>query len=475
MGHWGELAQRGMDIFNFLTIAYFFAGNGVYTILMLVSLGSALVYNRRLAYQGLQELRDSPVTPPVTVVIPAYNEENSILETVRSALQSDYPDFRVIVVDDGSTDETLNRLISEYQLLRVDLIIRSPLPTRRLHGSYMNPAFPQLTVISKENGGKADALNTGINFCRTPYFCILDADCLVEPDALLRLMRPIVHSPEETLVSGGIIRIRNGCKIAGGRIERVGLPPSWIEKLQVVEYLRGFLFGRLGWDLTGGTLIVSGAMALFQRQRVIEAGGFSLRTVSEDMELIVRLRRRAAREKRRAQTCFILDTICWTECPSSVAMLARQRRRWQLGLCQTLQLNLPMFFNWKYGAAGLVSFPFHLFIEGLGSAVEFIGYLVVPLAFALRLALLNFYIPLIILSLLYASFLSVGAVLVEELTYRRYPARRDFYALLGWSVLENFGFRQMIVYFRFQGFLRFLAGLHHWEKVAHTAGEAEAG
>ncbi|MGH9344220.1 MAG: glycosyltransferase family 2 protein [Terriglobia bacterium] len=474
MGNWGEIAQRAMDIFNILIIAYFFAGNGIYTILMLVSLGSALVYNHRLAYQSLQELRNSPATPPVTVVIPAFNEEDSILETVRSALRSDYPGFRVIVVDDGSTDETLARLIREYQLLRMDLIDRSLLPSRRVYGSYVNPEHPQLMVITKENGGKADALNAGINFCRSPYFCILDADCVAEPDALLRLMRPIVHSPEETLACGGIIRVRNGCKVAGGRIERVNLPPSWIEKLQVVEYLRSFLFGRLGWDLTGGTLIVSGAMAMFPRRRVVEAGGFSPKTVSEDMELIVRLRRQAAQDKRRAQTSFILDTICWTECPSSVAMLARQRRRWQLGLCQTLQLNFSMLFNWQYGSAGLVSFPFHLFIEGLGSAVEFIGYLVVPLAFALHLALLNFYIPLIILSLVYASFLSVGAVLVEELTYRRYPARRDFFALLGWSVLENFGFRQMIVYFRFQGFLQFLAGLRHWEKVAHTAAEADA-
>lgn len=473
MPHWSEFAQHAMDVFNVLAIAYFFAGNGVYTLLMLVSLGSAFAYNRRLDYHGLDELRRSPATPPVTVIVPACNEQDSILETVRSALQSDYPDFRLIVVDDGSTDETLPRLIREYRLAEIDFILRAPLPARRLRAVYASAAHPQLTVISKENGGKADALNAGINFCRTPYFCILDADCVVEPDALLRLMQPIVHSPREVLVSGGVIRIRNGCKTAGGRITEVRLPRSWIEKLQVVEYLRGFLFGRLGWDLTGGTLIVSGAMAMFPRQSVIDAGGFSARTVSEDMELTVRLRRQAAQGKRRARTSFTLDTICWTECPSTIPMLARQRRRWQLGLCQTIEINLSMLFNSRYGRAGLVSFPFHLFIEALGSAVEFAGYAAIPIAFALHLALLNFYIPLIILSLVYASFLSVGAVLVEELTYRRYPSRRDFFTLLGWSVIENFGFRQMIVYFRLQGFLRFLFGLHKWEKVAHAAVQPE--
>lgn len=458
-----------MDVVNVLAIVYFFVGNGVYTLLMLISIVSAVAYNRRLGYQGLDGLRGSPATPPVTIIVPAYNEQDSILETVCSALQSDYPDFHLIVVDDGSTDETLPRLLREYQLGKVDCIIRSPLPVRRFYAAYASAEHPRITVIAKENGGKADALNAGINFCRTPYFCILDADCVVEPDALLRLMRPIVQSSREVLVSGGVIRIRNGCKVADGRIERVRLPRLWMEKLQVVEYLRGFLFGRLGWDLTGGTLIVSGAMALFPRQRVIDAGGFSARTVSEDMELIVRLRRQAAREERRARTSFILDTICWTECPSSISMLARQRRRWQLGLCQTIAINLSMLFNSRYGRAGLVSFPFHLFIEALGSAVEFAGYLAVPIAFLLRLALLNFYVPLIILSLVYASFLSVGAVLVEELTYRRYPSQRDFYALLGWSAVENFGFRQMIVYFRLQGFLRFLTGFHKWEKVAHAA------
>ncbi|MGH9407530.1 MAG: glycosyltransferase family 2 protein [Terriglobia bacterium] len=469
MGEWARLIQHAMNMFNLVTVAYFFVGNGVYTVLMLISLGSALAYNRRLAFQGLHDLRESSATPPITIVIPAYNEQHSIVETVSSALQADYPDYRIVVVDDGSTDGTVDRLIGRFDLTRADLITRRALPAGGARGFYRNQDHPQLVVLCKGHSGKADSLNAGINFCRTPYFCTLDADCLIEPDALLRLMRPIIRSPRETIVSGGIIRIRNGSEVVNGQIRRVRLPSSWIERLQVVEYLRSFLFGRTGWDLLGGTLIVSGAMAVFHRQSVVDAGGFSDETVSEDMELIVRLRRRAARERSRPQISFTLDTVCWTECPSSLAMLARQRRRWQLGLCQTLWLNSPMLFNPKYGSAGMFSYPFHLYIEGLGAAVEFVGYLVVPLAFAFHLALSAFYIPLVVLSLVYASFLSVGAVLVEELTYRRYPSRRDLYVLLGWSLFENFGFRQLILYFRFQGFVRFLTGFHQWEKVAHTA------
>ncbi len=460
-----------MNMFNALTIAYFFAGNGIYTFLMGLSLASAISYNRRLAYRGPGELRDLGAALPLTVIIPACNEEDSILETVRSALRSDYPGLRVLVVDDGSSDATLSRLILEFKLSRADFIYRPFLPTAPAAAFYASPDRPQLVVLSKRHGGKPDALNAGINFCRTPYFCTLDADCLIEPDALLRLMRPVVLSPGNTVVSGGIIRILNGCSVSDGQVSQVSLPKSWIENLQVVEYLRSFLFGRAGWDLVAGTLIVSGAMAVYHRETILKAGGFSSATVAEDMELIVRLYRWSRQKGERIRMAFTMDTVCWTQCPRSLPMLARQRRRWHLGLCQTLWLNSEMLFNPKYGSVGMFSFPFHVYVEGLGAAVELAGYAIVPLAFALHLALSAFYIPLVVLSLVDASFLSVGAVLLEEITYRRYPAKRDLAALLGWALVENFGFRQLVLYYRFQGFLRFLSGFQKWETVVHTAEE----
>ncbi|MDE3178883.1 MAG: glycosyltransferase family 2 protein, partial [Acidobacteriota bacterium] len=289
---------------------------------------------------------------------------------------------------------------------------------------------------------------------------------------LLRLMRPVIESSENPVVSAGVVRIRNGCEAVGGRIRRIGLPRRWIEMLQVVEYLRNFLLGRAGWGPLGGTLIVSGAMAVFERQTVVDAGGFDARMVSEDMELIVRLHHRATEKKRQTKMAFTPETVCWTECPKTVAMLARQRRRWHLGLCQSLHSHLGMNFNPRFGIVGVFSFPFHLFVEGLGAAVELFGYLLVPLAFVLHVALISFYIPLVLLSLVYASLLSVGAVLAEELLAHRYPARSDLYSLLKWSLFENFGFRQLLLWFRFQGLLRFLGGARNWEKVAHSAGSA---
>lgn len=475
VGPWHELAQRALYLFNLLTILYFFAGNGFYTVLMLVSISSALVYNRRRAYEDLREIHDSPSTPPLTVIIPCYNEEASILETVRSVLGADYPGLRLVVVDDGSTDGTADLLIEHFHLAPVKLITRSALRTRPVFGYCQGAGSPAFTLLRKAHGGKADALNAGINFCRTPYFCTLDADCLIEPDALLRLMAPIVRSPAEVLVSSGTIRVRNGCEVANGRVQRVLLPRRRIERLQVVEYLRWFLLGRAGWDLLGGTLLVSGAMAVFQRQGVIGAGGFDPRTVGEDMELIVRLHHQAGRARGRARITFTLGTVCWAQCPSSVEMLGRQRRRWQLGLCQAVAAHWKMSFRARYGAAGLFSLPFYIFVESAGAAVESIGYVVVPLAFAAHLALLSFYIPLVVLSLIYASFLSIGAVLIEEMTDRPYPAARDLYTLIKWSVLENFGFRQLILYFRVQGMLRFFAGARQWETVVHAADEPASG
>ncbi|MGH9469766.1 MAG: glycosyltransferase family 2 protein [Terriglobia bacterium] len=469
MHDWRVMAEEAMNALNVLIIAYFFVGNGVYTVLMLVSIGTAFIYSRRRAYQDLAEVRNSGATPPVTIIIPAFNEEQSILETVRSALHADYPGLQVLVVDDGSSDGTLEELTRAFNLAATDRIYRAFLPTRPVRAFHASAGDPRLMVLSKEHGGKADALNAGINFCRTPYFCTLDADCLLEPDALLRLMRPVIRSPQNIIVSGGIIRIRNGCKVADGRIQEVRLPRGWLERVQVVEYLRTFLYDRAGWDFMGGTLIVSGAMAVFYREAVVQAGGFSTATVTEDMELIVRLHRHAAKHRQAARMTFTMDTVCWTECPSTLAMLGRQRRRWQLGLCQTLWLNREMLFNWKFGAVGLLSYPFHLFIEDLGAVIEFLGYIIVPIAFIAHVALLPFYITLVILSLAYAAFLSVGAVLLEEITYRRYPSRRDLYTLLFWSMLESFGFRQLILYFRVQGVGRFLTRFHQWESVTHAA------
>jgi cellulose synthase/poly-beta-1,6-N-acetylglucosamine synthase-like glycosyltransferase len=472
MEGWRQVFKDGMMLFNLLILSYFFLGNGVYTLLMLMSLGATWLHNQRLAYQDVAELRRSDLTPPVTIIMPAWNEESIIEPSVRSALKTDYPGLKVIVVDDGSTDSTLGRMIAAFSLLPMDLIYRPLLPTAPVRGFYFNPLLPNLLVVHKEKGGKPDALNAGINLCRTPYFCTLDADCILERDALLRLMEPLLRSPRETVVSGGIVRVLNGCEVRQGRVVKVGLPRTSLERFQVVEYLRSFLFGRTGWDLLGGTLVVSGAFAVFHRETIIAVGGFRPDTVTEDMDLIVQLHHWATQNHRNIQVSFTSDPVCWTECPASLPMLARQRRRWQLGFCQTLRKHSEMLFRRKYGVVGWLSLPFHLYVEGFGAAVEFIGYLVMPLAILLGLVPPVIAVLFVLLGFVYGGFLSVGAVLLEELTYRHYPRFRDLLTLLGLAMIEDIGYRQLVLYYRFQGLLKFVMGYRRWEKVAHVGGRA---
>jgi cellulose synthase/poly-beta-1,6-N-acetylglucosamine synthase-like glycosyltransferase len=473
MNYMQPFLRYGVTAFNLVVLSYFFLGNGIYTLLMLLSLRATWAHMRRMAYQGLDALRRSPLTPPVTIIIPAWNEQGVIVNTVGSALQADYPKFQVIVVDDGSSDLTLERLVQHYGLVETDRAYHPGIPTAPVRAYYTNPQLPDLLVVSKVRGGKPDALNAGINLCCSPYFCNLDADCLLERDALLRLMDPIVNSAVETVVSGGIVRIANGCATKDGRVLRVGLPPSWLERFQVVEYLRSFLFGRTGWHLLGGTLIVSGAFAIFHRATVIEAGGFCHDTVTEDMDLIAQLHQWAAENNRQIRMSFTSDPVCWTECPSTLAMLAHQRRRWQLGLCQTLWKHSQILFGRKYGIVGWLSFPFHSYIEGLGAAVEFLGYLLIPLGIFMGMVPPQLLLVFILLGFIYGGFLSVGAVLLEELTYRRYPRLRDLLTLLVIAVFENIGYRQLVLYYRFQGVMKFLGGSRRWEKVAHVGASAE--
>jgi len=458
--------------FNVVVLFYFLLGNGIYTYLLLLSLRSTWLQMHRRAYVDLDGLRKSPLAPPVTIIIPAWNEQDVIVDAVLSALQVDYPKLQVIVVDDGSTDLTLERLVRNFALAEMDGAYRATLPTLPVRAFYQNPEIPNLLVVSKERGGKPDALNTGINLCRTPYFCNLDADCLLERDALLRLIDPIFNSNLQTVISSGIVRILNGCQTKDGRVVRVGLPPSRLERFQVVEYLRSFLCGRTGWNLLGGTLVVSGAFAVFDRTGVIAAGGFCRDTVTEDMDMVVQLHHWAAKNHCKIRMSFTSEPVCWTECPSTFSNLARQRRRWQLGLCQTLWKHSELFLRKQYGIVGWLSFPFHSLIEGAGAVVEMLGYLLVPIGFLCGLIPPSILVAFALLGFIYGCFLNVGALLLEELTFRRYPRFRDLLTLLGYAALENVGYRQLVLCFRIGGIFKFLVGSRRWEKVVHAGAGA---
>jgi cellulose synthase/poly-beta-1,6-N-acetylglucosamine synthase-like glycosyltransferase len=462
---WVDLATRAVVWFNYFVLIYFLVLNTIYLGLFLVSLAEILRFVRRTFFSDYRQIMQSDMTWPISVLVPAHNEEKTIAETVRSLLMVNYGEFEVIVINDGSEDGTLARLVEVFELRRIDRPYKRSLPTREVRGVYGSLIHANLRVIDKVKGGKSDALNAGINLSRYPLFCSIDADSIIEENALLRVVKPFMERPQETVAVGGIVRIANGCEVREGRVVRVELPDRPLAVFQVIEYLRAFLTGRVGWSVLQSLLIISGAFGVYRKQDVIDVGGYSLNTDTEDLELVVRLHEHMRRLRRPYRVVFVPDPVCWTEIPNRVRVLARQRNRWHRGLVQTLWAHRGMMLNPRYGAIGLFAFPYFFLFEMLGPFVETLGYLVVILSFLLGILDLQFLLLFVAVAGLYGIFLSVSAVLLEEMSFRRYPGWIDLTKLLVFSVLENLGYRQMLALFKVRAFWDVVRRRRTWGRM----------
>ncbi len=417
---------------------------------------------REIQRSDQRRLLRSPLTPPVSVLAPAFNEEANVVENVRSLLMLDYPLFEVVVVNDGSRDRTLEVLIREFGLRPSARSFEYAAPCRPIRQVYDSAEYPNLVVVDKVNGGKADALNAGLSLALYPLFCAIDADSILESDALLRLVRPFVDFPGVTVAAGGIVRVANGCDIQAGRVRRVKLVHRPLPLMQVVEYLRAFLFGRMGWSGGNGLLIISGAFGMFEKRAALAAGGYARDTVGEDMELVVRMHRHLRERGRPYRIGFVPDPICWTEVPESLRVLRRQRTRWHRGLIDTLWRHRAMIGRPRYGSIGLLAMPCFVLFEMLSPVVELTGYLMLPVLAALGLLAPSFALSFFLLAVLYGVLVSVVAVLLEDITFRRYPCTRDLALLVGAAVLENLGYRQLTVWWRVRAFWEFWRGDLSW-------------
>jgi cellulose synthase/poly-beta-1,6-N-acetylglucosamine synthase-like glycosyltransferase len=452
--------------FNYFVGIYFGVLNTIYSVLLALALFVIFRHLRRIKYSPYKEFTLSPETPPVTILIAMHNEEKVVLRSIRSALATEYPFFEVIIINDGSTDGTLQKVIDAFGLKKIDRVYRTFLKTKAVNGFYYNLEMPNLLVIDKERGGKSDALNCGINVSRSPYFCSLDADSLLEKDALIRVMTPLLDSNVPVVASGGVVRIINGLRLTDGiTIEEIDLPKSTLLLFQIVEYVRGFLFGRVGWDTLRSLLILSGTFSLFQKASVVEAGGFMVGNVAEDMEMIVRLHRHMLKKKKPYRIRFVSDPICWTEAPDDLNMLGRQRRRWHVGLIQSIFQNKEMMFNPKFGKIGMAVLPYYVFFEIIGPVIEVLGYPVVIISYFLGILSLDFLLLFLTLAIFYGVFLSTASIFLEELTFRRYPKWSHLFKLLLFGVLENFGYRQLNSFWRFEALILYLMGKRKWEYV----------
>jgi cellulose synthase/poly-beta-1,6-N-acetylglucosamine synthase-like glycosyltransferase len=426
-----------------VALAYFAVLNLLYLAFTSIAWSEVTRHLRARESFAADETFASPLTPGVSVLLPAFNEEAGIVESVYSLLSLRYPRLEIVVVNDGSTDGTLGRLRAEFDLVPVRKALRRSIPTKPVRAAYVSRRNPSLCVVDKENGGKADALNCGVNAALHPYVCAIDADALIEEEALLRVAAPILEDPDRVAATGGIVRIANGCTIDHGRVTSVALPTSRLATLQVVEYFRAFLIGRVGWSKLNALLIISGAFGLFRRSLVEAVGGYWTDTVGEDVELVVRLHRYLHERDEEYTIAFVPDPVCWTEAPEDLRTLSRQRRRWHRGLAQTLWRHRRMLGNPRYGLLGLVAFPYFALFELLGPIVEILGPVATVYWWWRGELSTMFLVAFLIVAFLLGILLSVAALALEEFSFRRHPGAREVVRLVAYAFAENLGYRQL--------------------------------
>jgi cellulose synthase/poly-beta-1,6-N-acetylglucosamine synthase-like glycosyltransferase len=458
-----------VSIVRHVLAAFSIAGLGYFALFGIINIAFLCMAWRKLAtfrharsYTSLDDTFASPFTPGISVLVPGYNEEAGIVSSVRSLLDLRYPRHEVIVINDGSTDSMLEQLKSAFDLVPVRQAVRTHVETEPIRAAYVSRRHSNLCVLDKENGGKADALNAGINTAAYPYFCAIDADAVLEHDALLRIVQPMVDRPGVAVAAGGIVRIANGCQIEAGRVVSYGLPKNRLATMQVVEYFRAFLVGRLGLDSLRCLVIISGAFGLFSRAVVEEVGGYARGTVGEDMELATRMHAHLRRQGEPFEISFVPDPVCWTEAPETLGGLSRQRRRWQRGLGETLWTYRRAMLNPRYGALGLFALPYFLIFEFLGSVFQAFGVVVVIVAFILGAFSVLFFAAFMAVSILLGLLISAGTVVLEEYVVHRYQRRREIARLVLYSTLESFGYRQLASFWAVQGLIDVLRRKSGW-------------
>ena len=454
---------------NNILFIYYLLSNLIYLVLLATAITRNTVHQHRLGSLRLEHLKTSPFTPPISVLVPAHNEEKSIVASIASLLKLDYPSLEIIVVNDGSNDSTLAQLQSAYELRVSRLLYMPEIPTAAIRAIYRSCREDRLLVIDKAAGGsKADAVNAGLNAATSPYVCVVDSDSVLERDALLRIMAGVFADSSQVVALGGIVRISNGCLVAGGELKHVRLPKHAIEVLQVIEYLRAFLIGREAWAQYNVLPIISGAFGVFRKDLVKRVGGYRAASIGEDFDLVIRLHRYMQESGGEYNISFIPDPTCWTEVPSDFRSLARQRARWQKGLLDTLWLNRDMLFRPTYGRVGAVILPYMCIFELLAPVVELLGYGTIFIAAMLGLLGQQFVLLFLIFGYAFATLISVGSVLLEEMTYRRYTRLREVARLLVFCLVEHFPYRQLTMIWRLQGMWQYLRGDVEWRELKRS-------
>ena len=419
-----------------------------------LSTRNSLHYKHKNSFGDLSKVMASPLAPGITIIAPAYNEGLTIVENIRSLLSLQYVNYEVMVVNDGSKDDTLQKMIDAYDLEKIDRKIDPDWRSKPIRGIYKSRqrSFSKLTVIDKENGGKSDALNTGIQLSEMKYVGCIDVDCLLLPDALLHVVKSFFQRTKKRVIAvGGVIRIANSCKISGGKLEEIRLPKNWLAKFQLLEYTRSFLLGRMAWGRIDSLLIISGAFGFFDRQIALAVGGYDTGTVGEDMEIVFRMRRYMHERNIPYTVEYIPDPLCWTEVPESTKILVNQRDRWARGNLETLYTHKDMFFNPKFGRLGMLSYPYWFFYEWLAPLLEFFGFFTIILFYFLGIINWEFFIAITLTVYTFSVMFSFYAILWDVYSYNQYKKTKDILILMFCAIIEPLVFHPIVVWSAVRG------------------------
>lgn len=470
-----EPARLGVDvIFAALSLPillYFLLINSAYLLLVVSSFLEFRRHLRRLPFAGRAQFMGSKMSPGVTIVAAMYNEEAGIVVAAQSMLSLHYPRHEVVIVDDGSTDNGFECLREAFDLVRTDRPMPQDLRVREQPTGVFVPANgrTRLSVVRKANSGRADSVNVGVNYAHEDLVVFIDADSVLDPEALLAVTKPFNDDPVRMVGAGGVIRAANGCTIESGRVVDVRMPSRLLPRIQVVEYLRAFHLGRSGWSRVGALILISGAFGIFRRDVLVDVGGLDPSSIGEDFELVLRIHRHMRRQRQDYRVEFVTEPICWTEVPSTARVLARQRRRWHRGLWETLWAYRGMLFNPRYGRVGLVALPFYWIFELLAPAIELGGLVLIVLGWLLGVVDTAYLLLFTGVAYVFAILVTLSAMTVEELSFHRYGRWGDLAITLWAALAENLGYRQATAVWRLQGWAASLAGRQQtWGVMTRT-------
>lgn len=437
-----------------------------------VTVGSSFLYRRkRETHYKNQIMADCYV--PVSVIVPAYNESVTVVSSVSSLLKLDYSLYEIIVVDDGSTDDTAQQVIDAFDLHEIERPIRLQVPCNPVKSVWYGMAGSvPITLVRKENGGKADALNMGINLSQYPYFVGIDADSVLQYDSLHEIVAPVIEH-ENVVAVGGLVRLSNGVELKDGRLTNYSLPKQTIPAMQVLEYDRSFLSARILFDQFNGNLIISGAFGLFRKDVVVACGGYDRDTVGEDMELVTKLHVFCRTSGRDYLIKYAPEAICWSQAPASLHDLINQRKRWHRGLFECMTKHWRVFANLRYGLVGALSYSYFLVYELLSPIIEMFGILTMILAVAFNFVNVPYMILFFLIYAVYGAIMSLTAFFSRVQTRDLHLSKLDVVRALCLSLFEVTILRFIMAVTRMLALVGYRKKDRRWDKITRTQIKAE--